>query len=157
MNKPHLAFFEESEFLRNGINWFPYMDTRWLLLTDTFRFQLGAPIHISRDPLALGRELSRDSESDHNIVRWDAVFGGDVFTSDLRDMYDARIAVELARSVGYTAIGFYPSWRQGDMTGGLHLGTRSNRRPGDPATWGFIGTGDDRVQVSINEAMEVLG
>lgn len=148
-NSLGLVHFRAAEFRRGGVQWFLVMDPRLLVLLDTFRFMWGRPVAISQHPAALGRHLS-DSRSDHNVDRDGTVYAADVHPIGMDTRERAEQAIELARSIGFTAIGVYPHWQPRP---GLHLGTRRDRRPGKPAEWGAVRRDDRQVFTSMDHAL----
>ena len=150
--KPHLYFFHPGEFNRGG-EWFSAMSPRLLVLLDTLRLRWERPIRISRHPRAVGRH-DGDSESQHNYDIWDEVRAVDVIPDGLKTKDDAYAFFMLAADVGFTGIGFYPDW---SPSPGFHLDVRHDRRPGFPATWGRVGTEGMITDVSLNDALEVMG
>lgn len=166
---PYLFRFLPREFIRadergHPVEWFGLIDPRALVLLDAQRAAwayrrrhlpaAAQRILISNDPGALGRHLGPISDSQHNIDKWgqcraiDNVPGGIVYRDEAELYY--RIALE----IGWTGIGFYPHWYQGP---GFHLDTRRDRQPGEPATWGRIGTPKTGYKdVSIQTAFQEL-
>ncbi len=157
MNFPHLYYFDRHEF---G-DWAFYMAPRLLVLADSFRHQWGAPITVrfkwddNNVAGRLGRHLGESAKSDHNVDRWEEVRGMDCFPSGITTRQDAQRAIDLARSIGFTGIGFYPHWQPSP---GLHLGVRTDRKPGSPAMWGAIRPDRDAPQryVSMCLALEQM-
>lgn len=153
MIEPELVHFRRSEFTRGGVDWWPRMDPRLLVLLDVFRHQWGKPVEISAHPDALGRDVAVDVVSDHNVNRHGMVLAVDVQPAVIIEQADARRAIRIARAIGFTAIGFYPNWRPRP---GLHLGTRRDRRPEDPAVWGAVAVAGAQTYVSLDEALARL-
>jgi hypothetical protein len=135
----NLRYFKESEFNRNGVNWFDKMNPELLIRLDALRGVWGAPIYLSQHPRGIGR--MDDSGSQHNYNKWGEVRAVDCFPSG---SYLHREFYELAQEIGITGIGYYPNWKQGDLLrGGFHLDVRP-----EPAQWGFNGG-----MVSIDEVL----
>ena len=137
----HLHYFKPYEFGPTKYrkeDWWHFMCPRLLVLTDVFRHQWGRRVRVSNNEFALGRRLG-DSESQHNVDRYDECRAIDCFPEGLVYREDAELAIELAKEVGFTGIGLYPDWSGGV---GLHLDTRRSNVPGDPATWGALSTAD---------------
>ena len=150
-NQVQLYHFKPPEFNRGGTNWYSDMSPRLLVLLDVYRTMWGLPVSISGHNKAVGRCLGRDNTTQHNIERWGEVRAVDCFPSGMEPTSVAD-AVQLADEIGFTGIGLYPQWRnnKGEVQPGLHLDVRSDRRPGDPATWGYL----NGEWVSINDAIE---
>ena len=127
----NLQFFKPSEF---GI-WFPFMDKKLLLGLDELRRQFGYPIMISPAQGSLGRE-DGNPRSQHflrnGVVRAADIMpiknGQSLNKKQLKDFY------LLARSLNvFSGLGVYPDWRP---YAGMHLDTRIDRTPENPALWG---------------------
>ena len=146
-----LYYFTPSEFRRDGVDWFKQMDGRLLVLLDTFRHEWGAKVSISAHPSALGRH-DGDKQSDHNVDLYGVVLAADVIPAGIADRHDAETAIEIAKRIGFTSIGFYPDWHPAP---GLHLGTRRDRVPGSPAIWGAVRPDPNAKQayVSLDAAL----
>ena len=160
MKAPQLYFFEQGEFLRedkyaNPMNWFDHMNPRLLVILDILRYQWAlhkrreARILISPHPKAIGRQMGKGKLSDHNIDHWGEVNGIDIFPEFLSGVKDVEAFRDFAVLATATAIGFYPHWKP---QAGFHIGCRPDRKPGNPALWGFIGR--PQRLVSFNEALE---
>lgn len=150
----YLHYFKPFEFGPSQYrteDWWHEMCPRLLVLLDTFRFQWGRRVRISNNAVALGRKLGLDSISQHNFDRWGEVRAADCFPDGLVYREDARFAIYLARELGFTGIGLYPHWNGGV---GLHLDTRRDRQPGDPALWGAVnGPKGEQQYVSLETAL----
>ncbi len=157
MNDPHLTYFGDHEFVRDGVQWMPLMASDLLVKLDVWRHMIGRKVRVSPHPRAIGRK-DGDSQSTHNIEFWGKVLGIDVIPEYVKDQDDAWELYDIAFRVGFTGIGFYPHWRDenGDYVSGYHLDVRRSRRPGDSANWGFVRRGSEVVQVSVNNAIERL-
>lgn len=137
MNDLTLRYFKPDEFR----GWWDQMDPALLVLLDRLRARLapltpdagGVPISISPHPRAIGRHDGPDGDSQHNIDRWGEVRAIDVMPHIGRQY--RRNVVGIAIDVGFTGVGVYPDW---EPRWGLHLDTRQDRKPGDPATWSGI-------------------
>ena len=153
-NALHLYNFKPHEFgptPQRAEDWWPNMDPRALVLIDVFRSNWGQRVRVSRHEAALGRHDGPDDEGDHNIDFHEYVLAIDCFPEGVETREDAEEAVELAKQVGFTAIGAYPDWRGGF---GMHLGTRRSREPGYPALWGGVQGGNSgQVYVAMNDAL----
>ena len=148
-----LRYFTRQEFGPNptrGIDWWPCMDPRLLVLLDVFRHQCGAPVSISQHGQALGRRLGRDVKSAHNYDRHGVVLAADTFPDMMDSPDDALEIIDLAEYVGFTGIGIYPHWSRP----GLHLDTRRDREPGSPAKWGAISVDGSQEYVSVSAALD---
>jgi hypothetical protein len=134
----YLHHFRPYEFGKTDFrmtDWWHLMCPRLLVLTDTFRFQWDRRVRISNNDFALGRFLGEDSDSQHNVDQWGEVRALDCFPEGMDTRKDAEYAVSLATELGFTGIGLYPHWNGGP---GLHLDTRRDREPGNPAIWGAV-------------------
>lgn len=138
-----LAHFTPTEFR----GWWGWIDPRWLVCVDLLRESAGLIIDLSPVEGAIGRRRGAVSASDHNVDKWGRVYGVDVLPrwTDPAHGYPSieKQAMTFFRSAidcGFTAIGYYPDWfnAKGTHSPGFHLGTRRNRKPGDPATWGGL-------------------
>lgn len=127
--------------------WWFEIDPSWILRADLLREYAGLVIHVSPVEGAIGRRKGKDDTSDHNIDYWGRVYGLDVLPLYLTPGRDSGTIrdqafnfMRIATQVGFTAIGYYPDWKNisGEPNPGFHLGTRRNRRPGNPATWGGL-------------------
>ena len=150
--KFHLYYFKPHEFGKTDHrdkDWWPYMYLRTLICLDVFRGMWGAPVHVSKNNGALGRNLGEDSGSDHNVDKWGSVRGVDVFPSGIGSKQDYRDAIDAARKAGFSAIGIYPNWSRP----GMHLGTRVSTTPENPATWGAYTKDGKQKYVSVAEAL----
>jgi hypothetical protein len=147
---PHLYYFRPVEFGE----WWQMMDPRLLVLLDSLRHQWGKPIRISADDAAIGRNLGGSSLSQHNADKWGVVRAVDVFPEMLTSSFDAEDFVDLATRVGFTGIGVYPHWTGGI---GVHLDTRVDAEPGNPAKWGAVNNAMGKQRyVALSEALEVI-
>jgi len=111
------------------------IDTRLLVLLDTFRAMLGQPVVISPAPGAVGRRDGPTGGSQHNIDRWGEVRAVDILLPEIKTVAEATNMARLAVAVGFTGVGFYPDW---NPRAGLHLDVRRDKYPGDPALWGGV-------------------
>lgn len=153
-----LYYFTESEYHRDGENWWALMDPAVLVLLDAFRHGWGARVEISPHRRALGRRNWPNRGSDHAVDVRGAVCGADVMPEGLATRVDAERAVDLATDLCFTAVGLYPHWQPG---AGLHLGRRDTHRPGRPALWGAIRKPNElgelvQTYVTLQEALEVM-
>ena len=143
----NLDHFDPSGFS----GWFDLVDPGVLVRLDVLRELWRAPISISQDDRAVGRN-DGDSESRHNVDKWGAVFAVDVFPSGIRNRKDAERFILLAKSVGFNGIGFYPKWRRP----GFHLDRRD-----DAARWGGRYEWQDgkreQVYISLEKSLGLLG
>ena len=141
-----LKYFDRDEFYRNDIDWFPKMNQELLYKLDVLRSIWGAPIHISKNPLAIGRFKDEcRPRSDHNYDRWGEVRAVDVFPGYKGSGIHFY---KLAKDCLFHGIGYYPDWEMADLKGGFHLGIRYGK---DHGTWGYV----DGNMVSIEEALNV--
>lgn len=155
-----ITYFSPPEF---G-DWWSLMDPRWLVCADLLRERAGLIMRISPVKGAIGRHAGEDAQSDHNIDRWGRVYGVDVLPrwrvlgpGDKTMMAQVFRFFELATACGFSAIGYYPDWRDacGEHNPGFHLGTRRNRKAGNPATWGRLTLDDGAKQyVSFFAALQ---
>ena len=119
---------------------------------DVLRHQWEKPIFISKHPKAIGRKSGK-SQSYHNIEYHGMVLAIDIQPEGLYKQSDAYGFYLLAQDVGFTGIGFYPNW---NPNAGFHLDVRRERRPRDPALWGFVMRNEQLVQTSINDALDTF-
>lgn len=127
--------------------WWPIMDPVQLRLLDVFRERWGSPVIISPVHGSLGRRSGKGDDSQHNVDRWGVVRATDVFPDEMDDLNAARAAIELAKEIGFTGVGYYPDTAPAPM---LHLDCRVDRVIGDPALWGRL-RGE---YVSLDTALE---
>lgn len=125
------------------------VNKRLLVLLDVFRFQWGDVVKISPAPGAVARKLGPTANSDHNVDKWGEVRAVDVLPAGMLTPKKMREAFELARSIGFTAIGVYPDWKPQP---GLHLAVREGLRMGSPATWAGVRQGGVQVYVGVERA-----
>lgn len=132
-----LEHFQPEEFRL----WWPKMSPVLLVKLDVFRYRIVKPVIISPNALSLGRNLGPMSKSDHNVNYWGEVNAADIFIEGVTTHDQAVKAVKIAKECGFTAIGVYPEWinGQGAAQVGFHLGVRPTKTMGKPATWGKIG------------------
>ena len=143
MDRITLDHFDPSEF--GG--WFDLVDPGVLVRLDVLRELWAAPISISQAAGAVGRR--DESGSRHNVERWGAVFAVDVFPAGIRSRKDAERFISLAKSVGFTGIGFYPQWSRP----GFHLDRRD-----DVARWGAqYDAAGNQVYISLEKSLGLLG
>lgn len=130
------------------------MSHRLLTMLDVLRFKLERPIFISPAEGSLGRFLGWDSESEHNFDRWAEVLAVDCFVDGVYHRDQVQLVVRQAHSIGFTGIGVYPDWKngQGRPQVGFHFGVRPTRAMGDPATWGHL----SGQYVSIDLALQAI-
>lgn len=147
---PHLYHFVETEFGE----WHLMMSPRLLVCLDILRHRWGKKISISPAEGSLGRRLGPQNTSQHNVDVWGEVRAADVMPAGIITDADAYAFYVLATECGFTGIGVYPSWQPNP---GFHLDVRTDRKPGDPATWGGVLDATGRqIYVSVNQALEVL-
>lgn len=149
-----MQYFTRSEFVREGIDWWPQMNPRLLVLLDVFRHMRGAAVTISPHRRALGRPAWPNQGSDHAIDVRGTVDAADVLPAGMRTATDAERDIDLAVRIGFTALGFYPHWQPSP---GLHLGVRPGRRMGKPAMWGAINIDGVQTYVSLDQALSAAG
>ncbi len=126
-----LDYFRPSEF---GV-WWPFIDGDLLLGLDAFRYALGVPVKISPVAGAIGRTSKDYKTSQHYFLSGGKVRAIDVM---IPQGVNLETAYNVARSIGiFSGIGVYPDWLP---THGLHLDTRENKTPDNPATWSGIKT-----------------
>jgi len=123
------AYFKAEEFRE----WADHMSVVLLAKLDVFRAHWGAPVNVSKHPLAIGREDR--SKSQHNVRLWGEVRGIDLQPRGMVYREDMARAIECARLSGFTGIGIYPHWQP---TAGIHVDVRVGRKPLHPAMWGAI-------------------
>lgn len=128
--------FEAEEFR----SWSDDMSPRLITMMDVLRFMSGHPIEVSAHDMALGRELGRDAESEHNVDHWGEVLAMDGFVTGVYYREQAEGIVDLSRKIGFTGIGVYTDTRnnRGEPQVMFHWGVRPTRNMGDPATWGRV-------------------
>lgn len=122
-----LNHFTPDEFRE----WHDDMAFKVLYSIDDFREYWGAPVTVSLNPDALGRELGDDDESQHNIDRWGVVRAIDFFPKGLNESNIDR-AYTCAVNAGFTGIGFYTDTKPSMM---MHGDVRPDRTAENPATW----------------------
>lgn len=149
-NRPHLHYFDPGEFFRGGIDWYARMDPRLLVLLDVFRHKWGAKVKVSPHEHAVGR-FGGNSESQHNVARWGECRACDVMPEGMDTEQRGNEALKLAIEIGFNGAGIYPHWEPGP---GLHLDTRRDRDPGNPALWGAVYNNvGAQVYVGVNQAL----
>ena len=149
--QPWLRHFNpRTEFKRDGVNWFPLMDPRWLVLADAARNTLGVAVHISGHPRALGRRMGRDAQTRHNVERWGTVQAGDVFVEGVYTREQAEHVVTVLLEVGFTGVGVYPDWTNNQ--GKRQVGFHADVRKADLSTWGYV----NGQEVSLEKALEAV-
>lgn len=134
--------------------WWARMSPHLTIRLDILRYRLGRPIHISANPMAIGRNNGPIGMSDHNVDKWGEVRGVDVFVEGVTTKDQAMRVVRVANELGFTAIGVYPEWRNniGENQVGFHFGYRPRCKMGDPDTWGQVG-GD---YVGVDLALDMI-
>jgi len=115
-----IIHFKPSEFTRNDTEWYNWVDTSLIVRLDVTREFWGNPIHISQHPRAVGRH-DKASTSFHNVDRHKAVLAVDVFPVGLTSADAVGAFQSLAVRIGFSGIGYYPDWKQGNLRGGFHL------------------------------------
>ena len=118
-----MRHFAKKEFQ----GFYDRMDWSLLVKLDALRELLGVPIHISKNPKAIGRD--DDVDSWHNFKLKGKVFAVDGYIPEsitYTEFYSA------CREVGFTGIGLYTGWSGGR---GFHLDTRTDRTASNPAKW----------------------
>jgi hypothetical protein len=137
-----LDYFTAKDF---GV-WWPFIDNDLLIGIDDFRRSLGVPVTISPAPGAIGRTSGKDKNSQHYLLSGGKVRAVDVMIPNNVPM---ETAFNVAKNIGvFAGIGLYPDWRP---THGLHLDTRTNKTPQNPATWSGIRTASGQVYRSVSE------
>lgn len=153
-----VTYFTPEEF--DG--WWDLIDPRWLICADILRENSGLVIDVTPVPGGIGRRLGETSLSDHNVDRWGRVHAVDVLPRWLPESSSlskiSRQAIQfsrMAQEAGFTAIGYYPDWRnvKGRKSPGFHLGTRRDRLVGEPATWGRLKNADGEGYTDITMAV----
>ena len=139
----NLHYFKPGEFRE----WWGRMDPRLLVLLDTLRHRYSYPIAISPHPRAIGREDGGSSW--HDYKTHGRVYAVDVLPADSQRRDRMQWLVEEAQRLGFTGIGVYPGW---EPRPGLHVDTRTEREPGDPATWGYI----NGKAVALSDALAAI-
>jgi hypothetical protein len=154
-----MAYFVAEEFR----GWEPRMDDDLKDKLDEFRGALGYPVRVSPAEGAIGRRQGPAGTSQHNVDRWGEVRAIDVMPTPTgpdgapRAMTkaEAEHAKAVAERVGFTGIGVYPGWQPFP---GLHLDTRRDRAPGDPATWaGIPEPGGGQTYVAMDRGLTEWG
>lgn len=132
-----LKYFKPYEF---GV-WFPLIDEDTLTKLDQFRDRIGFPVSVSPAPGAVGRISSETSQ--HFPAPF--VKAVDVFPQWPQGgtPQELKRGYEVARDVGFTGIGVYPDTSPRPM---MHVDTRDDREPGQPATWARFKTADGGYQ-----------
>lgn len=121
-----LEFFTPDEF---GL-WFPIMDTEFLIMLDDFRREVGQPVYVSPAPGSLGRPDDIGSQHLPNPL---------LNAADLMSAAPLETLHSAALKIGFTGIGLYPDWKPDH---GIHLDTRTDRSPNNPATWSAFNSFD---------------
>ena len=147
--RPRLVYFDEHEFVRGGVAWFPLMDERMLVLLDVLRHRVEKPFIISNSKDALGRHAG-DSQSWHNIDKHGAVFAVDGYFEGVTTLDQTLHVVDKATAIGMTGIGVYRDWQQAPF--GFHFDARTDHRPGYPATWGRVDSQYTAIANALNFA-----
>ena len=160
MTSLELRYFEPREFVRGGVEWYDRVKVATLEALDVLRHYHGRPIHVSPHPRAVGRPGSGSTDHDPD-EHGGEVAGVDVFPEGVETPGQMREFIELAISVGFTALGVYPHWENsdGETQAGVHLAVRDGRTQDDPARWGMIRNeqrGRQRM-VSMAEAINKVG
>lgn len=122
--------FTESEFRE----WEDRISPDLLERLDKFAIAWGKPVIISTAKGAIGRHGGVDDTSQHNFDRWGEVRAIDIFPQGLNSS-SARSALTMAKSVGFTGIGFYSDTKPSML---MHVDVRTDRVIGDPALWGRV-------------------
>lgn len=142
----HLTYFKESEFERNGRNWFDSCHPKLLVLTDVFRRMWGAPIEISPHPKAIGRH---DGDSYHNVDQHGWVMALDVMPHTMYDQRRSTDALAIASRIGFGGFGLYPDW---EPRPGIHLDIRP-RTSKYITKWGGIDVDGTQKYVKFDIAL----
>lgn len=146
-----LNYFHTDEFRGQKAQVSP----RLLVMVDVYRFMWDDKVMVSPHPNAIGRT---DGGGQHDYKRWGEVRALDLMPEGIVTLENAERSIEIARTIGFTGIGFYPHW---DLDGnpengvrpGIHLDVREDRTPENPAIWGGVKQGKKQVYVSIDEAL----
>ena len=152
INGVPMYYFTPDEFYRPAvkdgqiIDWTKRLCPRLLVLYDVQRNMWGQRISVSNGDGTVGRE---SGGSEHSIMIDGIVRAIDCVPDGVLTVNDAERFYGLAYRIGFTSVGFYPQWNQG---AGFHLGTRTDRRPGYPATWGYV----DGQYVSLQAAFDCM-
>ena len=121
-----LKYFAASEF---GV-WWPFLDNDLLYGLDAFRQALGVPVQISPAHGAIGRVGKEAENSQHFLLESGQLRAIDIL---IPENVSLEHAYNVAKSLGiFSGIGVYPDW---SPRHGLHLDTRKNKVPDNPATW----------------------
>jgi len=132
----HLQNFRKSEFRE----WYDLISPRLTTMLDILRYQTVLVVEISSHPDSIGRSLGPDKDTCHNVDRWSWVLAVDCFVGKNTSYRDAKMIINVAKSIGFTGIGIYPYWTNnyGHRQCGFHFDVRPSRNMGDPASWGFF-------------------
>lgn len=153
-----LKHFGAAEF---GPYW-PLMNRDQLLRLDRFRELLGYPVMISPAPGAIGRPtIGSDGQAEEGDAEksWhNYLLHGEIYATDVMPLppggataTERRRWVAAARQAGFTGIGVYPDWKPRP---GLHLDSRTDRTPDNPATWAGVRNAAGRqVYVGIEQGL----
>ena len=146
----YAQYFSKEEFRE----WAGDMSPRLITMLDILRFRLGRAIAISLSDAALGRNLGRDSLSEHNVDYWGEVLAVDCFVRGVYNRAQAQAVAHEAKDIGFTGIGVYSDTRNnyGEEQVMFHLGVRPNESMGSPATWGRV----DGKYTSLTAAIRSL-
>ena len=120
--------FTESEFRE----WEGRISPKLLEKLDRFALVWKKPVIISSAKGAIGRHCGANDTSQHNFDKWDEVRAIDIFPQGLT-RENSREALSIAKSVGFTGIGFYSDTKPSMM---MHVDVRTSRVEGEPALWG---------------------
>lgn len=139
-------YFQPHEFQ----GWFDRMMKIQLERLNLYRHRWGMPVIVSPASGAVGRHLGLSSKSQHNYDRWGEVRATDIMPVGMETAADRRRAYQIAKAVGFTGIGIYPEWRP---RAGLHVDSRVDRLPGNPATWSAFRENGRQVYYGIDKAI----
>lgn len=139
-----LKYFSASEF---GV-WWPFLDSKLLYGLDAFREALGVPVRISPASGAIGRTGKEYESSQHYLLDNGQLKAIDIL---IPEHVSLEHAYNVAKSLGiFSGIGVYPDW---SPSHGLHLDTRKNKSPDNPATWSGLKTASGQVYGSLEEGL----
>lgn len=137
-------YFKPSEFRE----WWNLMDPSLLRVLDNFRELWGDEVRISPANGALGRYLSYESKSYHNVTRYGKVMAADIMPSFMNTLTARKRAVDCAIKAGAKGIGIYPDWKPSP---GCHLDV--GYRVTIPTTWSAFNVNGKQTYFPLSRAL----
>ena len=133
-----MKYFTEAEF--GG--WFDKVDEKLKVKLDSLREELGVPVHLSKNKIAVGRE--DNSNSWHNVRKHGKTYAVDGY---IPEGITYKKFYQTCLKVGFTGIGLYTGWSGGK---GFHVDTRLDREEGNPAKWSCVYKGGKNTYGDIS-------